>query len=89
MVQIVKRLKQYGVKAVNYKNVKYEGLGYSRECDRLRGFFTKDGHIQVGELINIANNSASSEDVLKLKMRLLGMKEEEIEEYLLNTFFAK
>ena len=82
-------MKEYGVDAVNYEKIKYEGLGYSRECDRLRGFFTKNGKIQVGELINIASNSTNSKDVLKLKMRLLGMKEEEIEEYLLKTFFIK
>ena len=44
--------------------------------------------IRVTALINIANKSINSEDVLKLKMRLLGMKKEAIEEYLLNTFFA-
>ncbi len=80
-------MKEYGVKAINYEKIKYEGLGYSRECDRLRGFFTKNGKIQVGELINIANESINSEDVLKLKMRQIGMKEEKIEEYLLKTFF--
>lgn len=80
-------MKEYGVKAINYEKIKYEGLGYSRECDRLRGFFTKNGKIQVGELINIANKTINSEDVLKLKMRQLGMKEEKIEEYLIKAFF--
>lgn len=80
-------MREYGVEAVNYERIKYEGLGYSRECDRLRGFFTKDGEIQVGELINIADKSISSEDTLKLKMRRLGMKENEIEEYLFKAYY--
>ena len=48
-----------------------DGYGYKGQVDMLRPIFTKNGELQVGELINIANETADGLKVIlgKLKAR--------------------
>ncbi len=70
-------MKAYGVKLVNLERIKTDGLGYNVECSKLRGFFTKEGMLQVGELINIANETESGTRIMVKKLMKMGMEEEE------------
>ena len=72
----VKVLKAYGVEAKNFERIKYNGLGYSRECDALRRFFEKEGKLQLGELINIANETESGKAKLLKKIMSFGMSKD-------------
>ena len=53
-----------------------DGLGYNSECSKLRGFFIKNGELQVGELINIANETESGTRIMMKKLIGMGLKEE-------------
>lgn len=57
-------MEAYGVKPVNFERIKTDGLGYNLECSKLRGFFTKDHELQIGELINIANETESGTRIM-------------------------
>lgn len=71
----VKILKAYNVDAFNFERIKTEGLGYNLECSKLRPFFTKNGNLQVGELINIANETESGTRIMMKKLTGMGIKE--------------
>lgn len=73
----VKILKAYKVDAVNFERIKTDGLGYNLECSKLRGYFTKNGRLQVGELINIANETESGTRMMMKKLIGMGLKEED------------
>ena len=72
----VKILKAYKVDAVNFERIMTDGLGYNSECSKLRGFFIKNGELQVGELINIANETESGTRIMMKKLIGMGLKEE-------------
>jgi hypothetical protein len=62
----------YGREPSHFREIRKEGLGYKKSCDLLRGLFSNEnGEIQIGELINIVNES---EDGLKIVMGKLGIK---------------
>ena len=63
----MKILDLFDVEAVNAERIRFDGLGYQRECNLLRGVFTKDGVIQLGELKGIANRN---DDPVKILERL-------------------
>ena len=73
----VKIMKAYGVKPVNFDKIMTDGLGYNFECRKLRRFFLKDGELQVGELINIANETESGTRIMVKKLMRMGIKEED------------
>ena len=73
----VKILKAYKVDAVNFERIKTDGLGYNLECSKLRGFFTNNGRLQIGELINIANETESGTRIMMKKLIGIGLKEED------------
>ncbi|MCR5696711.1 MAG: hypothetical protein K6G73_07040 [Marinilabiliaceae bacterium] len=73
----VKILSKYGVSAKNFELIKYRGLGYRRECDALRRYFEKEGQLQVGELINIANETESGHNVMIKKIMSSGLSKTE------------
>ena len=79
----VKILKAYKVEAVNFERIMTDGLGYNSECSKLRGFFVKNGELQVGELINIANETESGTRIMMKKLMGMGLKEEDAENVLL------
>lgn len=79
----VKILKAYNVAAVNYERIKTDGLGYNLECSKLRGFFTKGSELQVGELINIANETESGKRILMKKLMGMGIEKDDAEDFLL------
>ncbi len=74
----VKILKQYGVEAINFKKIQVNGYGYRDAVNLLRPYFTKDGALQVGELINIANETSNGLKAIKKKLQAAGMSQEEI-----------
>ncbi len=80
----VKILKAYGVEAVNFGRIQTDGLGYNLECSKLRGFFVKDGALQVGELINIANETEYGSRIMIKKLMRLGCKEKNALKILIN-----
>ncbi|MBR6251571.1 MAG: hypothetical protein IKR17_10330 [Bacteroidales bacterium] len=73
----VKILSKYGVSAKNFELIKYRGLGYRRECDALRRYFEKEGQLQVGELINIANETERGHNVMIKKIMSSGLSKTE------------
>ena len=73
----VRIMKAYGVEAKNYERIKFNGLGYSRECDVLRRFFEKEGKLQLGELINIANETESGKAKLLKKIMGFGLSKDD------------
>lgn len=78
----VKLMEHYGVDAVNFDFIQTRGYGYRRECDILRRFFTDDGgKLQVGELINIANETESCERILRKKLAARGLSERQISDF--------
>ena len=79
----VKILKAYGVEPINFERIMTDGLGYNLECSKLRGFFTKDGTLQVGELINIANETESGTRIMIKKLMRMGMEKNDAENFLL------
>ena len=79
-----KILDKYGVKAVNKEYIKNNGLGYKKECKVLRGFFEKDGILQTGELINIANGTVDGELAMVKKLKHMGFSEAESKSILLD-----
>lgn len=84
----VRILKAFNVAPVNHEKIKYNGLGYATGCNRLRPLFAKDSKIQVGELINIANETESGHRILKKKLREMGLSENEIKDLLYRWFNA-
>ena len=79
-------LEKYGVKSENFDTIKYSGLGYRRECNILRSYFENDGKMQVGELINIANETESGVKIMLKKFKKRGMTEKEARRYLIELF---
>jgi len=77
-------LEAYGVKPVNFERIKTDGLGYNLECSKLRGFFTKDHELQIGELINIANETESGTRIMIKKLTSMGIKRKDAEHFLRN-----
>lgn len=69
----VKILKKYGVEAKNYNMIKYNGLGYKHSCNVIRKYFEKDGELQVGELLNIANETESGYNKMIKKLIKSGL----------------
>jgi len=80
----VKILNNYGVEAVNFETIKYNGLGYKERCDALRKYFEKNGVLQVGELINIANESNYGLNVMLNKIMNSGVSKYEAKKMLYN-----
>lgn len=56
----------FNVEAINAERIRYDGLGYQKECNLIRGVFTKDGIIQIGELKGIANRNEDAVKMLEL-----------------------
>ena len=81
-------LKKYGKTPEHYLEIKYNGLGYRDLCDALRPFFEKEGKMQIGELINIANLENDGYSILMNKLIKLGMTKEESEDYLISLIFG-
>lgn len=52
-----KIIKHYGKLPKHFEAIQTSGYGYKDGCNLLRKFFTKDGELQVGELINVANGT--------------------------------
>lgn len=50
----------------------------------LRPLFTKNGELQVGELINIANETENGVNIIVRKLSKLGMSDIEITKFLEN-----
>lgn len=67
-----KVLKLFNVEALNAEKIRIDGLGYQRECNLLRGIFTKDGVLQIGELKSIANGKADAVKTLELLCKKRG-----------------
>ncbi len=82
----VKIMRHFGVDAVNFELIQTDGLAYQSGCNLLRGFFTQNGELQVGELINIANETESGLRIMRKKMTALGMSEDEIDMFLQRLF---
>lgn len=81
-------LKKYGRAPEHFYDIRHNGLGYREQCEKLRAYFTKNGEIQVGELINIANGSSKGGDILLGKLIKLGMSEREANIFLSNFITA-
>lgn len=81
-------LKKFGKTPEHYLEIKYNGLGYRDLCDALRPFFEKEGKMQIGELINIANLENDGYSILMNKLIKLGMTKEESEDYLISLIFG-
>ena len=79
-----KIVSSYGVNAVNFQDIQIGGLGYQKKCNILRPFFTKNGELQIGELINIANETEGGVKIIKKKMKQYGMSDMEIKRFLFN-----
>ena len=71
----VKILKAYDVEPINFERIMTDGLGYNLECSKMRGYFTKDEKLQVGELINIANETESGTRIMMMKLKRMGLNE--------------
>lgn len=61
-----------------------DGYGYKGKVDMLRPLFTKNGELQVGELINIANETENGVNIIVRKLSKLGMSDIEITKFLEN-----
>lgn len=83
----VKILNAYNVAPVNYDRIHTNGIGYQTYCRRLRKYFTKDGKLQLGELINIANNTEDGKRIMLKKLTEYGLSEEAAEDLLLNVIY--
>ena len=71
----VKIMRSYGVEPVNFAKIQTDGYGYKGKVDMLRTIFTKNGELQVGELINIANETTDGLEYIKNKLdRLYGIE---------------
>ena len=81
-------LKKFGKTPEHYLEIKYNGLGYRDLCDALRTFFEKEGKMQIGELINIANLENDGYSILMNKLIKLEMTKEESEDYLISLIFG-
>ena len=62
-----KIIRSYGKLPKHFESIQTGGYGYKEGCNLLRRFFTKDGELQIGELINVVNGT---EDGIK-KLRKL------------------
>ena len=62
-----KIIRSYGKLPKHFESIQTGGYGYKEGCNLLRRFFTKDGELQIGELINVVNGT---EDGIK-KLRNL------------------
>jgi hypothetical protein len=72
-----KILSKYGVQAKNFETIKYRGLGYTEACNNLRKFFEKDGIMQIGELLNVANETESGYKKMIRKLINLGLSRQQ------------
>jgi hypothetical protein len=59
----------YGREPSHFEEIRTEGLGYKENCNLLRDLFSKDGKIQVGELINIVNESQDGLIIVTEKLK--------------------
>ena len=84
----VKILNAYGMKPVNFERIQTDGIGYKIYCQRLRGYFTKNGQLQLGELINIANNLEDGKRIMIKKLMGFGLSEEKAEDLLLKVIYG-
>lgn len=77
-------LKHYGYDILKSHQdmIRTDGFGYRRNCNQLRQYFQKDGEMQVGELINIANGTESGERIIRNKMKKHGFTDGEIMNFL-------
>lgn len=73
----VKILRSFGVEPSHFINIKYNGLGYQRECNALRKYFEKDGFMQIGELLNVANETESGYKKMIRKLINLGISRQQ------------
>ena len=73
----VKILSKYGRKPSHFELIKTNGYGYKLGCNILRKYFTKDGILQIGELVNIANGTEDGVKTLLKKFREYNVSKEE------------
>ena len=64
-----KILRAYGKEPVWFDKIKTKGYGYKDGCNLLREYFTKDGELQVGDLINIINGTEDGTKKLLKKFK--------------------
>lgn len=67
-----KVMKTYGVNPINFAKIQTDGYGYQRQVSMIRELFTKEGNLQVGELINIANETEDGVRIINMKLRKKG-----------------
>lgn len=67
-----KIMKTYGVNPINFAKIQTDGYGYQRQVSMIRELFTKEGNLQVGELINIANETEDGVRIINMKLKKKG-----------------
>ena len=77
----VKILEYYGVKPINFDKIRTEGYGYKESVAKLRALFTKNDELQIGEIINIANETENGLRIIEKKLKQMGYTKEEIRKY--------
>lgn len=63
----------YGKNSIYFDAIKVNGYGYKSGVDILRKYFTKDGELQVGELLNVINGSHKGVNILTNKFNKMKM----------------
>lgn len=81
-------LKKFGKTAEHFTEIKYNGLGYRDICDVLRPFFEKEGKIQIGELINIANGTEDGKKIMLSKIKEKYTTEEDVKKRLSRILYG-
>ena len=77
-----------GKTAEHFTEIKYNGLGYRDICDVLRPFFEKEGKIQIGELINIANGTEDGKKIMLRKIKEKYTTEEDVKKRLSRILYG-
>lgn len=74
----IKIMNAYGVNPVNFAKIQTDGYGYQRQVSIIRELFTKEGKLQVGELINIANETEDGLKIINKKLQRNGYSKADV-----------
>lgn len=74
----VRILNSYNVEPVNFSDIQINGYGYKHQVNAIRDLFTRDGKLQIGELVNIANETEDGIKIVNKKLKAKGYSQTDI-----------
>ena len=74
----VRILNSYNVEPVNFSDIQINGYGYKHQVNAIRDLFTRDGKLQTGELVNIANETEDGIKIVNKKLKAKGYSQTDI-----------